>query len=250
MLSFSAALIILIIFLFYRTISLLIRQKKISEIKNDLIDNITHEFKTPISTISLASESLIEPEIIYEPESIRKYSRIISEENNRLRKMVESLLNTAVIEKGNFQLKNERLNVHEIILELVNKFSVIILKDGGKIETDLAAENFFITGIFSNLLDNAIKFSKDKPEIVISTKNEGRYLEISLADNGIGISKGDVDKIFDIFYRVPTGNIHDTRGYGIGLNYVRKMVEAHKGKITVASRPEQGTKFEMIFPAE
>jgi two-component system phosphate regulon sensor histidine kinase PhoR len=257
MLSFSAALIILIIFLFYRTISLLIRQKKVSEIKNDLINNITHEFKTPISTISLASESLIEPEIIYEPESIKKYSRIISEENNRLRKMVENLLNTAVIEKGNFQLKKELLNVHEIILELVDKFSVIIKNDCGNIKTDLAAENFLIsgdkihfTGIFSNLLDNAIKFSKDKPEIVISTKNEGKNLIISLADNGIGISKRDIDKIFDIFYRVPAGNIHDTRGYGIGLNYVRKMVEVHGGKITVTSKPGQGTKFELIFPVE
>ena len=257
MLSFSAALIILIIFLFYRTISLLIRQKKISEIKNDLINNITHEFKTPISTISLASESLNEPKIICEPESVRKYSRVITEENNRLRKMVENLLNTAVIEKGNFQLKKERFNVHEIILELVNKFSVIIKNNGGKINTDLAAENSFIkgdkihvTGIFSNLLDNSIKFSKEKPEILIRTKNESGNLIISFTDNGIGIFKQDLDKIFDIFYRAQAGNIYDTRGYGIGLNYVRKMVEAHDGKITVTSKPGYGTMFELIFPVE
>ena len=257
MLSFSAALIILIIFLFYRTISLLIRQKKISEIKNDLINNITHEFKTPISTISLASESLIEPKIICEPESVTKYAGVITEENNRLRKMVENLLNTAVIEKGNFQLKKERFNVHEIILELVNKFSVIIKNIGGKINTDLAAENSFIkgdkihvTGIFSNLLDNSIKFSKERPEILICTKSENGNLIISFADKGIGISKQDLDKIFDIFYRAQAGNIHDTRGYGIGLNYVRKMVEAHNGKITVTSEPGQGTMFELIFHVE
>lgn len=255
MLSFSAALIILIIFLFYRTISLLIRQKKISEIKNDLINNITHEFKTPISTISLASESLIEPKIIREPESVRKYAGVITEENNRLRKMVENLLNTAVIEKGNFQLNKERLNVHEIILELVDKFSVIINNNGGKINTDLAAENSFIrgdkihvTGILSNLLDNSIKFSREKPEISICTKSESGNLIISFTDNGIGISKQDLDKIFDIFYRTQAGNIHDTRGYGIGLNYVRKMVEAHNGKISVASKPGKGTMFELIFP--
>jgi two-component system, OmpR family, phosphate regulon sensor histidine kinase PhoR len=255
MLSISAALIILIIFLFYRTVSLLISQKKISEIKNDLIDNITHEFKTPISTISLANESIVEPEIITNPEYIRKYSGIITEENNRLRKMVESLLNTAVIEKGNFQLMKEELNVHEVIEELVTKFSKIVEKKWGEIKLKLNAEipiisgeKIHITGIFTNLLDNAIKFCYEKPEILISTKNEDGTLKITITDNGIGIEKHNIDKIFEIFYRVPTGNVHDTNGYGIGLNYVKKMVEAHNGKISVVSKPSHGTTFEIIFP--
>ena len=255
MLSLSAALIVLIVFLFYRAIILLIRQKKISEIKNDFVNNITHEFKTPISTISLASESIVEPEIINNRESIKRYSKIISEENNRLRGMVENLLNSAVVEKGDFQLKKEKLNIHNIIEELVEKYSVIVEKREGKIVEMLNAENysvdgdkFHITGIFTNLMDNALKFSKGKPEINISTSNTNDNLIISFTDNGIGIDKQNQNKIFEIFYRVPTGNIHDTKGYGIGLNYVKKMVEAHNGKISVSSKPDKGTTFEITFP--
>jgi len=255
MFSLSAALIILIIFLFYKTISLLLTQKKISEIKNDLVNNITHEFKTPISTISLASESLAEPGILENKESVKKYSKIIADENNRLRSMVENLLNTAVLEKGNYHLHKQQINIHNIILELTGKYAVLVEKNEGRIKTDLQADNFLInadefhlTGVLNNLIDNAVKFSQTKPEVLISTENFNNKIKISVSDNGIGIEKKNIDKIFETFYRVPAGNIHNVKGYGIGLSYAKKMVEAHAGEIFVHSKPDNGTSFEIILP--
>ena len=254
MLSLSAAIIILIVFLFYRTIILLLRQKKISEIKNDFVNNITHEFKTPISTISLACESLAEKEILKNTGAIKRYSKIIADENHRLSDMVENLLNTAIVEKGSFNLNLKEVDLHKVISEVINKYSVLVEDKQGTIIPKLKstkhfieADEFHINGILNNLIDNAIKFSPGKPEITISTEDVYDKLKISISDKGIGIEKRNLNKIFETFYRVPTGNIHNTKGYGIGLGYVKKMVAAHGGKMFVYSKPGEGTTFEIIL---
>lgn len=255
MLSVSAALIILVIFLFYRTINLLLAQKRIAEIKNDLINNITHEFKTPISTISLASESLSEKEILGSSESVKRYSKIISEENNRLRGMVENLLNTAVIERGDFHLDKRETDIHKIIESIVEKYSAFAGAAGGSVKANLGAEHylvnadaFHITGVINNLVDNAVKFSGDSPEVTVSTEDSGEGIKISVSDRGIGIEKSNLSRVFETFYRVPTGDVHNVKGYGIGLSYAKKMVEAHGGKITVDSRPGSGSTFVILLP--
>lgn len=257
MLSVSAALIILVIFLFYRTINLLLAQKRIAEIKNDLINNITHEFKTPISTISLASESLSENEILGNKDSVKRYSRIISDENNRLRGMVENLLNTAVIEKGDFNLDKREIDVHEIIGSIAEKYSAFAGPSGGGVKVNLEAGHylinadlFHITGVINNLVDNAVKFSGENPEVTISTGDSGEGIKISVSDKGIGIDKANLERIFETFYRVPTGDVHNVKGYGIGLSYAKKMVEAHGGRISVSSRPGKGSTFIILLPGK
>ncbi|MBI9071185.1 MAG: HAMP domain-containing histidine kinase [Melioribacteraceae bacterium] len=257
MLSLSALIIIGIIVLFYKTIQMLIKQKRITEIKNDLINNITHEFKTPISTISLACEALNEPLLLTKENSLKRYSGMINDENNRLRKLVENLLNTASIEKGDYNLKYEELDVHEMLYQSINKFESISDQKNGKIETEFNAEvkningdRFHLSNIFNNLIDNAIKYTKENPVILVSTLNVNKTLVISIKDNGIGISKQNLDKIFDTFYRVPTGNIHDVKGYGIGLSYVKKLTDAHNGKISVKSELNKGSEFIISLPME
>lgn len=251
----SGLSILAIIVLYYRTVKMLIRQKKISEIKNDLINNITHEFKTPISTISLASEALIEPGLINDETRTQKYSSIIKEESIRLQSMVDSLLDTAMLENGEYYLEKREIDIHSIIKQEVNR-KILVQQDlKSNIKMKLIADNHMlfadqlhITNIFSNILDNAIKYSWEKPQINISTEDVDNGIQILIADNGIGIGKNQQKKIFDTFYRVPTGNIQNTRGYGIGLSYVKKLVESHNGKISVKSKPDEGTTFKLFFP--
>ncbi|HKI79086.1 MAG TPA: HAMP domain-containing sensor histidine kinase [Ignavibacteriaceae bacterium] len=255
MLGISALIIIAIIYLFYKTISLLIRQKKITEIKNDLINNITHEFKTPISSISLACESLSENQIINDKNSIVRYAKMISDENNRLKGMVENLLNTASLEKDDYHIEYTEFNIHLVIEELIENYKQVVENRNGKILTDLKAEDhllngdkFHITGVLNNLIDNAVKFTNENPEILIETINENNFITISISDNGIGIAKDKQDLIFETFYRVSTGNVHDVKGYGIGLSYVKKMIRAHNGKILVNSKPGKGSHFSIYLP--
>jgi two-component system phosphate regulon sensor histidine kinase PhoR len=256
-LGISIILILFITGLYYKTVKLLFHQKKVVEIKNDLINNITHEFKTPISTISLACEALNEPRLAADRGSVSRYSGMIKEENDRLTELVENLLNTAALEKGEFELEKEKTDLHEILEEVIKAQRVRLEQTQGQITSDFDASEsiinidpFHIENVFHNLIDNAIKYAKDEPNVKVCTSNYNEGIVISVEDDGIGISKGDLKKIFDTFYRVPKGNIHDVKGNGIGLSYVKKMVEAHNGTIEVSSQINKGSKFIIKLPYE
>ena len=255
MIGLSLGLILIIVWLFYRTILMFLDQKQLTQLKNDLINNITHEFKTPISTISLACEALNEPELLEDKNSVSRYSGIIKDENNRLKAMVDELLNTAALEKGGFLIKEDILDLNEIIKTSVSKYDRQILQLNGKIDLKLEANSlnikgdaFHLTNIISNLIDNAIKYNNGNPEIIISTINENNFIVLNVKDNGIGIAKEYKNKIFDTFFRVPSGNIQSVRGNGIGLSYVKKIIDLHKGRISVESEPGKGSNFQIFIP--
>lgn len=254
-LSISALFIFSIIFLYYKTVKILIRQKKIADIKNDLISNITHEFKTPIATISLAGEALLDPELSKDPASTHKYLAMIREESDRLKKMVDSFLNTALIENGEYNLEKSEIDIHSLIKNIVDRNKLGLNVSRNEITLELSADDhkiivdeIHIVNVVSNIIDNAVKYSGEQPQVTIKTKNKDNGILIYISDKGIGIDKNQHKKIFETFYRIPTGNIHNTRGYGIGLSYVKKIVEAHGGSISVNSKPGSGTTFKLFLP--
>ena len=251
----SGIFLLIVIFSFSYVILSLVRQKKLSEMKTDFVNNLTHEFKTPISTISLASEMLLKPDVNELPEKTTKYANIIYDENNRLKNQVEQVLQIAVLDKGSFKLKKKEMDIHEIIEIAVDNFEMQVKQRGGQIiiQLDASKSTFFadtvhITNIIHNLMDNATKYSPDKPEIKISTRNERNGILVSVEDKGIGISRENQKHIFKKFYRVHTGNIHDVKGFGLGLYYVNTIVEAHGGSIRLFSELKKGTRFEIYFP--
>ena len=255
LLLLSILLIGMIIAVFYKTIKMLLNQKKITEVKNDLINNITHEFKTPISTISLACEALNEPELVSDKNDVNKYSSVIKEENGRLKLLVENLLNSAAIEKGNYKLNKENADINKLIIDSADKFRSKIAELNGTLKMNLEKnilpiqiDPFHIGNVFNNLLDNAVKYSNNKPEIIISSDSHKNSVQIVFEDNGCGIEKKYQNKIFETFYRVPTGNIHDVKGHGIGLSYAKQMIEAHGGTILIESIKNKGSKFTIILP--
>jgi len=245
---------ILIVSFYYITINNL-KQKKLSVIKNDFISNMTHEFKTPISTISLASEMLSDNTVAKTPEKQQRYLSMIRDENKRLSVLVESILQTSILDKGEFKLKLSELDVHEIINTAINNTQLLVSNRSGNIQTFLNAQKFklqadrvHLTNIIFNLIDNAIKYSKEMPEISISTFNTAEGIMIQVKDNGIGISKENQRKIFDKFYRVPTGNVHNVKGFGLGLSYVLAVVLKHNGTISVNSELGKGSTFNVHLP--
>ena len=253
----SILLIIIIISVFYQTIRMFLKQKKISQIKSDLINNITHEFKTPIATISLACDAIAEPALVNDRPGVTRYSRMIKEENDRLGMMVENLLSAAAIEKGEYSINREEVDLHDLIARASEKFSIIFANAHGSLTLNLRAEraeimadSFHITNIINNLLDNAFKYSRGVPVAAITTLNDAEGIIITIEDKGIGIPQKEIGKIFDTFYRVPTGNLHDVKGSGIGLSYVKKLIEEHKGKISVESRENEGSAFTIFLPFE
>lgn len=250
---FSSSIILIIIIFFAYTINVILKQKRLSEIKNDFINNITHEFKTPISTISLSADVLLQPNI--SPERLKNYAKIIKDENNRLKNQVDKVLQLATLEKDKLKLDNERLNLHEIINDSIKSFELLAKQQKGKISSNLMANNFIIYGdrvhisnILYNLIDNAIKYSPNKPRIEIATNSTEEHIEISVKDNGLGIPVESQKNIFEKFYREPTGNRHDIQGYGLGLNYVKAIVEAYKGKIKLISKVNEGSTFVIKLP--
>ncbi len=254
LLLLSIFLIAVIVVVFFKTIKMLLTQKKITEIKNDLINNITHEFKTPISTISLACEALNEPALTTDESAVAKYSDVIKEENQRLGLLVENLLNSAAIEKGNYELKRKETNINGLLKNSAQNFAKSIANLNGTLQLNLdesieniAADSFHLLNAFNNLIDNAVKYSNETPTIIISTKTTKNGMLIQFEDNGCGIDKKHHAKIFDTFYRVPTGNIHNVKGHGIGLSYVKQMIEAHGGKIYVESTKGKGSKFTIFL---
>ncbi len=239
---------------FYSSISTMLKQKKLADIKNDFINNMTHEFKTPISTISLAVEVMKDSDVKKDSVKMNRYLNIIQDENRRLGTQVEKVLQMALLDKGEVKLRMDSVDVHETIEQVLTNLSVQIEQKNGIVNLELEADNseivadeVHLTNIIYNLLDNANKYSPENPEITIRTENVGNLLKISISDKGIGMTKDQVVRIFERFYRVPTGNLHDVKGFGLGLSYVKKMVELHNGQIFVESKLGEGSKFEIIF---
>jgi two-component system phosphate regulon sensor histidine kinase PhoR len=251
----SLVFMLILIFSFYYTISTIFRQKKLSEIKNDFISNMTHEFKTPISTISLACEVLNDKSIEKSPERLSNYVRMIGDENKRLSLLVENILQTAILDKGEFKLKVQDIDLHNLIGQSIVNIRLQVENKGGTIGKELKAtrsvvkgDRVHLTNIVFNLIDNALKYTSGEPKISISTRNDEAGIFISVKDNGIGISKENQKRIFETMYRVPTGNIHNVKGFGLGLSYVKAVVEKHKGSIGVESEPGKGSTFTVYLP--
>lgn len=253
--SLSTIFIITIVIGSWITFAAVVRQKKLALIKNDFINNMTHELKTPISTISLACEVLNDVEIPKTPEKTTHFVNIIKDENKRLGTLVENVLQSAVLDKGDFKLKLIQLDLHKIVLDHVDRAKVRIEQVGGQFIIDLQAHQSIIEGdqihinnTVSNLIDNALKYSKGAPHIKISSRSLGNGIVVDVQDNGIGISKENASKVFDKLYRVPTGNIHDVKGFGLGLSYVKAIVEKHNGTIKVDSQLGVGSTFSFYLP--
>ncbi len=257
MLAASGLIILILSFSFYYTIATIQKQKKLSVIKNDFISNMTHEFKTPISTISLASEFLNDSTVIKTPEKVERYVRMIKDENKRLSVLVESILQTAILDKGDFKLKVVEIDIHEIINQAIQNIQLQVEQRKGTIipkffatEPKIFADKVHITNIVFNLMDNAIKYSKEIPEITITTENVINGIVFSVKDTGVGISKDNLKKVFDKFYRIPTGNVHNIKGFGLGLSYVKVIVTKHGGDISVESEINKGTTFKVYLPVK
>lgn len=255
MLLISIILIIVIVYTFSYTITILIRQKKISDMKSDFMNNMTHEFRTPISTISLACEAIGDKELPKSEKFYTNYIDIIQEENNRLSILSERILQAAVLEKGELKMHLEIVDLHAVIRDVIKNIRIQVEIKDGEIRTNLQAkpsqlegDKVHLTNLVYNLLDNATKYTPRKPEIRIHTENSGQGITLSIRDNGTGISKHEQKKIFDKLYRIPTGNIHNVRGFGLGLSYVKAIVGEHKGKITIESEINKGTQFKIYLP--
>ncbi len=255
---FGVSLIILTLIItstFAFILIMIFRQKKISEIKNDFIHNMTHELKTPIATISLASQMLQDDSLPKESKNFKNISNIIDEETKRLSQQVEKVLQIAIFEKGKLKLKLTEITVEDIIEKVLNNFSLRVAELNGSLvsyldenKSVIMADKMHFTNIIYNLLDNAVKYSKEKPDIEIRTQKKKTKVVITIADKGIGISKDDQKRVFDKFYRVPTGDIHNVKGFGLGLSYVKKIVESHNGNIKLSSKFNKGTTFEIQLP--
>lgn len=250
------AVVTFIMFAFFAySMWVIIRQKRLGEMKNDFIGNMTHELKTPISTIALSSEVLSDPDIAKEPDRLHNYARIIHTENERLRQQVERVLQLATLENGGPNLHVELVDVHELIGEVARSFEVLMKERAGSCTMELKAENALVEGdrmhlanTLFNLVDNAVKYSKGAPQVRISTSSDHKHLRIAVADKGIGIRKEDVRNIFERFFRVHTGNVHDVKGFGLGLHYVSEMARAHGGSVHVASTWGEGSTFTLELP--
>ena len=251
----SIALILLVFIVFVVAIIIIFKQKQLNNMKNDFVNNMTHELKTPISTISLASQMLQDPGVGKTPETLKHISNVIRDETKRLSLQVEKVLQMAIFEKEKSILKLNELKINSLITDIIGNFSLKVTSKGGKITYKLGATNdvalvdeVHFTNVIFNLMDNALKYS-DKPLLLtIETWNEKDNLLVSIEDNGIGISKDDLKRIFEKFYRVSTGNVHNVKGFGLGLAYVKKIITEHRGFIKVESELNIGTKFIITIP--
>ncbi|MFM7430153.1 MAG: sensor histidine kinase [Flammeovirgaceae bacterium] len=253
--GFSSVVMLVVIFFFAYTLFVILKQRRLSEVQKDFINNMTHEFKTPLSTIAISTGVLKDPSIIQAPERLINYATIIENETNRLKQQVERVLQMARLEKNNLTLKRETTDLHELISESVKNNTVALQKKSGKFELYLNAENSLVnidklhfSNVLYNLMDNAIKYCTISPTITITTSSSHHQFTLDVKDNGIGISEDNLKKIFHRFYRVPTGNLHDIKGFGLGLNYVKLVVESHGGKIMVTSKMGSGSTFTILLP--
>jgi len=240
---------------FALSIFYILRQKKISEMKSDFINNMTHEFKTPIATISVATDSITNDKVVREPERIKYFAGMIKKENARMNQQVEDILTIARLDRKDFEFNWETIDVHELIEDAIQGIRIQVEKRKGKIDTRFQAANSVVTtdknhctNLVFNLLDNAIKYSGEAPEITVSTMNKNNGVLISVEDKGIGMSKNVQAKIFEKFYRQSSGNVHNVKGFGLGLSYIKAIVEANHGSISVKSEPKKGSKFDVFLP--
>lgn len=254
---YSALFVVMIVGCFGWTLNNLNKHKAVSAMKSDFINNMTHELKTPIATIGLAADALRDPDITASKERVNRFVSVIKDENTRLGTQVERVLQAARLERGEIALSKSEFDVHDCISSVVESLSLQIGANGGEISTDFRADNsiivadeMHITNSLLNLLDNAMKYTDATPQINISTHNEGNSMIIRVKDNGIGISKEHQQKVFDKLYRVPTGNIHNVKGFGLGLSYVKAIADAHHGEVAVESAPKAGSIFEISLPIQ
>jgi len=246
---------VIVLVTFAVSIYFILKQKKISEMKSDFINNMTHEFKTPIATISVAADSISNQKVIENPERIRYFIEMIKKENLRMNRQVEDILTIARLDKKEFEFKWEAFNLHEVIENAIQSIVLQVEKKGGTITSDFQAVNPVATSdanhfanLIYNLLDNANKYSLNAPEIKIATRNTSKGVLITIEDKGIGMTKMVQSRIFERFYRQTSGNIHNVKGFGLGLSYVKAILEANRGNITVHSEPEKGSSFEVFIP--
>ncbi|MGF7141217.1 sensor histidine kinase [Roseimarinus sediminis] len=245
----------LVLAVFVLSIYYILRQKKVSAMKSDFINNMTHEFKTPLATISVAADTILNPKVIDNREQVTKFTRVIKEENKRMNQQVETILQIARLDKREFEFKFEQLNLHQLAQKAVEAIRLQVEKRGGSIEAAYKAEHAVVMAdqqhvfnLINNLLDNANKYSPGEPVISISTFNSERGVWLKVSDQGIGMSKQVQQKAFEHFYRETSGNIHNVKGFGLGLSYVKAVVEAHHGEVGIESQPGSGTTFSVFFP--
>jgi two-component system phosphate regulon sensor histidine kinase PhoR len=254
-LTISLGLVILIIVAITFMFRTIITQKKLSDLRNDFINNMTHEFKTPISTISLACEAMSDEEMMGGDMShSATFVKMIADENKRLSVLVERILQTAIIDRGELKMKIETLNFTELVKEVCEHAQFRIQTVNGQLVEDIQQEHIFVLGdrmhttnVVSNLIDNAIKYSKEKPTVQVTLRKEGARVILSIKDNGIGIAKEHISKIFDKLYRIPTGNVHNVKGFGLGLSYVKSIVDLNGWNIEVRSKLNEGSEFTLII---
>jgi two-component system, OmpR family, phosphate regulon sensor histidine kinase PhoR len=251
----SIAMIAIVLGCFYVAVNTILRQKKLADIKNDFINNMTHEFKTPISTIQLACEALADKDMQQNQSIMGRYLGIIKDENQRLGTQVEKVLQTALLDRGNTKMQLDQLNVHQLVAKTIENIAPQIELRNGSISQQLdanhdlvQADNLHLSNVIFNLIDNALKYSPQNPNIHISTYNTPTELAIQIADKGLGIAPEHQKTIFEKFFRVPTGNLHDVKGFGLGLSYVKKIVEEHQGRIQLQSKLGQGSTFSVYLP--
>jgi two-component system phosphate regulon sensor histidine kinase PhoR len=232
----------------------ILRQKRLSEVQRDFVNNMTHEFQTPISTIQVATDVLNNPKILEQPERMRKYVQIIRQENNRLKNQVETVLTTARLTRGKLEMEVELQELHSFIHEVTGSVKaelgenlIFELKAN---RTSIFADRVHLINVIRNLVENAIKYSSKPATVTIATHNVSEGIVLEIKDKGIGIPKEYQSKIFNKFYRVPTGNVHNVKGFGLGLSYVKQIVKAHRWKIGVISEYKRGTTFAIVIPQE
>jgi len=245
----------IIIFCLIYVLRALFKQQRFSRQLTDFINNMTHEFKTPISTISLVSETLTNPAVLGNEAKVVKYGNIIRDESSRMRQQVEKILQMAELEEGDFELKKSDVDVHSLIERVIKNFALAIERRNGIVRTRfdasdavVEADSIHLENVIHNLFDNAVKYCQQEPVIDIATSNQDASLHISISDNGIGLTPEQQKRVFEKYYRAPTGNIHNVKGFGIGLSYVRMIVAAHQGAISVASHPGAGSRFTILLP--
>ena len=251
---FSSILLVVILFFAY-SMFVILRQKRLSELQKDFINNMTHEFKTPISTIKIAADVFLSNPMVQEDQRLMRYASIVREQNQRLNNQVEKVLQLAKIERGNFELKRERIILKEALQSIIESTAVKVEKQGGVLKSRIdiegaavMADRLHLTNILHNLLDNAIKYCKDVPNLTLRARLSNGEVRITIADEGIGIPKEHLNKIFNKFYRIPTGNVHKVKGFGLGLYYVKSICDAHGWRIRLDSQEGKGTCVHLVIP--
>jgi two-component system, OmpR family, phosphate regulon sensor histidine kinase PhoR len=253
--SFSSVVLLLVIVFFAYTLFVILKQKRLSEIQKDFINNMTHEFKTPISTIAVSTEVLKNPDIIRYPDRLMNYTAIIEKENLRLKQHVERVLQMARLDKEDIGFRKEQVDIHQIIQDAIHNTSLVLTEKPGTVNVVAEARNsrvpgdkLHLTNVFNNLIENAVKYCKGCAEITVRTINQNNGITVEVKDNGIGITTENQKRIFQKFYRVPTGNVHDVKGFGLGLSYVKTVVEGHGGHVNVQSEIGKGSVFRVFLP--